>query len=82
MLGGGLAEQSGLAPGFQSETLAIDVDENGVVKDPIEHRHGEHSVAGEGAIPGWVTFQSATLDQSATGTNNAVDSISRSARIL
>jgi hypothetical protein len=51
MLGSGLAEQSGLALVFQSEALAIDVDDDGVVKDPIEHRHGEHSVAGEGAIP-------------------------------
>jgi hypothetical protein len=24
---------------------------DGVVKDPIEHHHGEHTVAGEGAIP-------------------------------
>ena len=36
---------------LQSEGVAIDVDDDEVVKDPIEHRDGEHAVAGEGAIP-------------------------------
>ena len=45
------SKQSGLAFVFQSEALAIDIDDDGMVKDPIEHRHCEYSVAGEGAIP-------------------------------
>jgi len=30
------SEQSGLTPGFQSEALAIDINDDGVVKDPNE----------------------------------------------
>ena len=44
-------EQSGLALVLEPEALAIDFDDSRVVKDPIEHRGGQHVVAGEGAIP-------------------------------
>ena len=47
----GLAEDSGFALVLQSEALSVDVDDGRVVQDPIEHRHREHAVAGEGAVP-------------------------------
>jgi len=45
-----LASNPALRLSFSLKLFAIDVYNDGVVKDPIEHRHGEHSVAGEGAI--------------------------------
>ena len=36
---------------LQSEALAVDVDDDRVVQDAIEHRRGEHAVAGERAVP-------------------------------
>src|SRR5260221_5590160 len=45
------SEQSGLALVLESEALAVDADDGGVVKDAIKHRGGEYAVAGEGAIP-------------------------------
>src|SRR5260221_6249899 len=45
------SEQSGLALVLESEALAVDADDSGVVKDAIEHRGGEYAVAGEGTIP-------------------------------
>src|SRR5271165_593631 len=36
---------------FESEALAVDADDDRVVQDTIEHRGGEHAVAGESAIP-------------------------------
>ena len=45
------AEQSGLALVFQPEALAVDADDDLVVKNAIEHRRSEHGVAGESGIP-------------------------------
>jgi uncharacterized protein YfaT (DUF1175 family) len=36
---------------LEPKALAIDVDDNRVVENAIEHRGGKHAVAGEGAIP-------------------------------
>jgi hypothetical protein len=33
---------------LESEALALDVDDGGVMEDAIEHRQGEHAIAGEG----------------------------------
>jgi hypothetical protein len=44
-------EQAGFAFVFEAEALAIDADDNRVVQDPNEHRHGEYAGAGEGSIP-------------------------------
>jgi len=45
------SEQSGLALVLESEALAIDADDDRVVQDPIEHRGGKHSIAGESSVP-------------------------------
>jgi len=45
-------EQAGFAFVFESKALAIDADDNRVVQDPIEHRHSEYAVAGEGRSAG------------------------------
>ncbi len=42
------SEQPSLALVLESEALAGDADDDRVVKDAIEHRHGEYAVAGEG----------------------------------
>ncbi len=42
----GSSEHLSLAFVLESEALAIDADDDRVVQDPIEHRHGEHAVAG------------------------------------
>ena len=44
-------EESGSALVLEPKALAVDVDDDRVVQDPIEHRHGEHAVAGEGTVP-------------------------------
>ena len=44
-------EQPGLALVLEPEAVSVDADDGRVVKDAIEHRGGEHAVAGEGAIP-------------------------------
>ena len=44
-------QQPGLALILESEALAVDADDRRVVQDTIEHRRGEHAVAGESAIP-------------------------------
>ncbi len=48
MLGGfsRSSEEAGLALVLESETLAIDADDDRVMQDAIEHRHGQHAVAG------------------------------------
>ena len=48
---GRCSEQPGFAFVLESEALAVDVDDSGVMKDSIEHRRGEHAVVGESAIP-------------------------------
>ena len=67
MLGGGRAEQSGPALVFESEALAVDADDDRVVEDAVEHRHGEHAVAGEGGVATAEPFRdelfSLTLDR-------------------
>src|SRR5580704_10281116 len=45
------SEQSGLALILESEALAVDADDSRVVQDAIEHRGGQHAVAGESAVP-------------------------------
>jgi hypothetical protein len=35
---------------LESEAFAVDADDDRLVKDAIEHRHGEHTIAGEGAV--------------------------------
>jgi hypothetical protein len=42
------ARQSGFTLVLQSEALSVDVDDDRMMEDPIEHRHGEHTLAGEG----------------------------------
>ena len=44
-------EHPSLALVFESEALAVDADDDRVVQDTIEHRGGEHAVAGESGIP-------------------------------
>jgi hypothetical protein len=44
-------EQSCFALALEPIAFAIDADDSRVVKDAVEHRRGEHAVAGEGAIP-------------------------------
>ena len=44
-------EHASLAFVFESEAFAVDADDYRVMEDPIEHRYGQHAVAGEGAIP-------------------------------
>jgi hypothetical protein len=46
-----LRHNASLALILESEALAVDADDDRVVKDTIEHRHGKHAVAGEGRIP-------------------------------
>ncbi len=48
---GGSREESSLALVFESKALATDADDDRVMEDAVEHRHGEHAVAGEGSIP-------------------------------
>jgi hypothetical protein len=43
-------EQFRLAFVPESEALAINADDDRVVEDAIEHRHSEHTVAGEGSL--------------------------------
>src|ERR1700731_1441763 len=43
--------ESGLALVVEPITFSIDADDDGVMKDAIEHRGGQHTVAGEGAVP-------------------------------
>jgi hypothetical protein len=53
MLGGfgRSGEKSDLALVLKPEAFTIDADDGRVVKDAIEHRGGEHAVAGEGRYP-------------------------------
>ena len=44
------SEQSGLALVLESEALAIDADDGGVVQDAIEHRGGHHAVAAKASF--------------------------------
>src|SRR6202162_1690452 len=44
-------EQSSLALVLEAITFSIDADDDGVMKDAIEHRGGQHAVAGESAVP-------------------------------
>jgi hypothetical protein len=41
-------EQSSPALVLKSEALATDADDDRMVQDTVEHRHGEYAVAGEG----------------------------------
>jgi hypothetical protein len=50
-------EQAGFAFVFESKALAVDADDNRVVQDPIEHRHSEYAVTGEGR------FRRADIDE-------------------
>jgi hypothetical protein len=45
------SEQSGLGLVLEPEALAVDVDDDRVVQDAIQHRDGEHAAAGEDAVP-------------------------------
>ena len=45
------SEQPGLALVLESEALAVDADDGRVMEDAVEHRCGEHAVAGEGGFP-------------------------------
>jgi hypothetical protein len=45
------SEQSGFALVLEPETLTINADDGRVVQDSIEHRGGQHAVAGESAVP-------------------------------
>jgi hypothetical protein len=47
----GSCKQSGFALVYELEALTIDADDYRVVQDAIEHRRGEHAVAGESGIP-------------------------------
>jgi hypothetical protein len=44
-------EQSSLALILKSEALTVDAADNRMVQHAIEHRHREHSTAGEGRVP-------------------------------
>jgi hypothetical protein len=44
-------KQSGLAFLFESKALPIDVHDNRMMEDAIEHRCGEYAVASESAVP-------------------------------
>ena len=59
MLGGfgRSGDQSGFALVLEPEVLAVDVDDDRVVQDAIEHCPGQHAVAGEGTVPAaWWLF--------------------------
>jgi len=45
------SKQSGLALVLEPVTFSIDTDDDGVMKDAVEHRGGQHAVAGESAVP-------------------------------
>lgn len=48
----GRSYDAGEAFFFEAVAVALDLDDLGVVQEPVEHGRCQHAVAGEGLIPG------------------------------